>query len=140
MNVLKAPSAMPSTSIAPAFALVSSQLPLAHLQLASELHCDWLLIWQVFQVENTPVRVATPTTDLTVASATSQREVADVHEHPVTASQTLCVVLVAQVSACRPRVTMVCKSFADLVIKSTMKFIPLIAQPPSPFGPPLVSQ
>ena len=72
-------------------------------------------------MENTPARVSTPTIDLTVDSATSQREVADVHEHAVKASQSLCVVLTAQVSACLPSATIMCKSFAVLRIKSSRK-------------------
>ena len=96
-------------------------MPLAHLQLASESHCDWLLIWHVFQVEKTPARVSTPTIDLTVASATSQREVPEFHEHPLTPAQSPDEVLAAQVSACLPSATTICKSFAELRIKSRTK-------------------
>ena len=75
-------------------------------------------------MENTPARVSTPTIDLTVESATSQREVADVHEHAATVSQSLFVVLTAQVSACLPSATSMCKSFAELRIKSSTKVMP----------------
>ena len=122
MNVLKAPSLMPSTSASLTFLLVSSQLPLAHLQ--SPVQSVWLLLWHVFHFDKTPLRVSTPAIDLTVASATSQSEVPEFQAHSVTAAQVLCVVFVAQASACLPRATIVCRSFAEPVIKSTKNFVP----------------
>ena len=134
---MKAPALIPSTSIALAFALVSSQLyidvavpsdarVLTHLQFESawqELEVS--NFWQVFQVEKTPVRVSTPATDLTVASATSQRAgvPAEFQEHPLSPAQVPDEVWVAQVSACLPSAKMVCKSFAEPVIRSMKKLM-----------------
>ena len=124
MNVLNVLAAMPSTNISPAFLLVISQLPLTHLQFASAVQAEWSLLWHVFQVEKTPARVSTPTIDLTVASATSQREVPEFQEHPLTPAQSPDEVLAAQVSACLPSATTECNSFDAPEIKSNRRLIP----------------
>ena len=89
----------------------------------SPVQSVWLLLWHVFHFDKTPLRVSTPAIDLTVASATSQSEVPEFQAHSVTAAQVLCVVFVAQASACLPRATIVCRSFAEPVTKSKKNFI-----------------
>ena len=120
MNVLKAPSLMPSTNATLTFVLVSSQLPLAHLQ--SPVQSVWLLLWHVFHFDKTLLRVSTPAIGLTVASATSQGEVPEFQAHSVTAAQVLFVVSSAQALACLPRAMIMCSSFAEPVIKSMKNF------------------
>jgi len=132
MNVLNVLAAMPSTNISPAFLLVISQLPLTHLQFESAVQeLEVPNFWHVFQVEKTPVRVSTPTIDLTVASATSQREVPEFQEHPLTPAQSPDESLAAQVSACLPSATTGYNSFDAPDIKLTRRLRPSPAIPHS---------